>query len=324
MNHLACAAAQPRFSDNHPAAADFFAEVVDGLALSPKVIAPKFFYDAEGSRLFDAICDVEEYYPTRTETGILSENIDAIADAIGADCCIFEPGSGSSEKIRLLLDAVRPSTYVPMEISKSHLLHAAGRLADDYPWLDVHAVCTDFTNDLSLPEATGHARKVAFFPGSSIGNFEPADATAFLAGLRETVGDDGGLLIGVDLKKDKRTLHAAYNDADGVTAQFNKNLLARINRELGASFDLDRFDHEAFYDEDKGRIEMHLVSAEDHTVTIGDQDFAFLEGETIHTENSYKYTIDEFQDLAAKANFTPAQAWTDGGGLFSVHYLEAT
>lgn len=313
-----------RFSDHHPAPADFLGEVLAGLAATPKAIPPKYFYDAAGSHLFDAICDTPEYYPTRTEKAILAANVDAIARAVGPHGCIIEPGSGSSEKIRLLLDAMKPKAYVPMEISKGHLLAASERLRRDFPWLDVHAVCVDFTDRLPVPDGAADDRIVAFFPGSSIGNFEPRQAVAFLADLRAAVGDDGGLLIGVDLKKDADILNAAYNDAAGVTAGFNLNLLARINAELGGDFDLGAFRHVAFYDAAEGRIEMHLESRRAQTVAVAGQTFAFAAGETIHTENSYKYTRAEFHALAAGAAFRPVETWTDAADLFSVHYLAAT
>ena len=310
------------FADHHPEPADFFAEVIDGLGRAPKVIPPKFFYDAEGSRLFEAICRLPEYYPTRTESGILAARVTDIVAAVGTNCCIIEPGSGSSDKVRLLLDALRPHSYLPLDISKSHLLDAANKLTQDFPWLKVHAVCVDFTDVLSLPTPAGPVRKVAFFPGSSIGNFEPADAAVFLDDLRTAVGAGGGLLIGVDLKKDAATLNAAYNDAAGVTARFNKNLLVRINRELGAGFRLEHFAHRAFYNQALGRIEMHLESLCQQSLQIGGRGFAFARGETIHTENSYKYSVPEFQALAAEAGFRAVNAWTDANDLFSVHFLE--
>lgn len=311
------------FTDYHPVPADFYEEIVAGLNQTPKRIAPKFFYDARGSQLFEAICDLPEYYPTRIEKKILMDHVDAISKAMGPHCCIIEPGSGSSDKVRLLLDAVNPRGYMPLEISKHHLLAAMDRLTQDFPWLDVHAVCIDFTGDLTVPDHQDDAHRVAFFPGSSIGNFEPVDAMRFLRDLRAVVGDDGGLLIGVDLKKDEATLNAAYNDAAGVTADFNKNLLVRINAELDGDFDLEMFRHWAFYNADAGRIEMHLVSECAQAVRIGAHTFSFSEGETIHTENSYKYTVREFQDLARATGFRPVETWTDTNDLFSLQYFAA-
>ena len=311
------------FSDYHPAPSDFYAEVIDGLSQIPKSIPPKFFYDEAGSRLFDAICDLPEYYPTRTEMAILSKNAAEIANIIGEQSLIIEPGSGSSKKVRLLLDEFKPHAYMPMDISKQHLINAAHELAEDYPWLHIHAACADFTTELTIPEPRQHQRKIAFFPGSSIGNFEPEDAIEFLKHLSSLVGENGGLLIGVDLKKDSAILHDAYNDKQGITAQFNKNLLTRINRELNADFDQNQFEHYAFYNSDKGRIEMHLISQRLSEVTIGSNCFEFAESESLHTENSYKYTIEEFQSLAAQSGFQLQQVWTDNQSLFSLQYYEA-
>jgi len=311
-----------RFLDCHPKPADFFGEVIEGLGAARKAIPPKFFYDQEGSQLFDNICELEEYYPTRTEVKILRENLDDVIATMGQNCYVIEPGSGSCEKIRLLLDALRPKAYMPLDISKNHLLDASQRLSHDFPWLDVHAVCVDFTDQMDLPKPPQHLRRVAFFPGSSIGNFEPEDAIVFLRDLAFAVGKGGGVLIGVDLKKDHDVLHAAYNDGEGVTAAFNKNLLQRINGELSADFQIDAFAHKAFYNPKPGRIEMHLESQADQQVFVGGKAFAFASGETIHTENSYKYTVSEFQALARKASLSPVKAWTDRDGLFSVHFFD--
>ena len=313
-----------RFLDRHPKPADFLGEVVSGLGGTPKTIPPKFFYDARGSRLFDEICVTAEYYPTRTEKDILGEHADEIANAIGSCDSIIEPGSGSSEKIRLLLDGVRPETYMPLDISKHHLLEASEKLSNDYPWLDVHAVCVDFTVDLDIPKKDEDNRHIAFFPGSSIGNFEPQLAARFLKNLAEAVGPGGGVLIGVDMKKDPDVLNAAYNDTDGITARFNKNLLHRINDELNGDFRPDRFAHKAFYNKSLGRVEMHLESLAKQTVSIGEHTFAFDAGETILTENSYKYTIAEFQNLAREAGLVPRRAWTDANELFSVHFMDVS
>jgi dimethylhistidine N-methyltransferase len=312
-----------RFYDYEPSSGDFLGEVLAGLARKPAVIPPKFFYDAEGSRLFDAICETPEYYPTRTEMRILRDNADAIAARIGPECLLVEPGSGSSEKVRLLLHALRPQAYVPMDISRDHLLAAARRVAAEHPWLDVHAACIDFTAPLTLPYRPAGVPAVAFFPGSSIGNFEPAAAVDFLRNLRDMVGKGGGLLIGVDLKKAPALLEAAYNDAAGVTAAFNRNLLTRINRELGGDFIPEQFSHRAFYNPMRGRVEMHLVSRCEQVVSLAGQHFCFAAGDSIHTESSYKYELAEFQTLARSAGFTPDGVWTDSEGLFSVHFLGA-
>lgn len=313
-----------RFYDHHPKPADFYTDVMEGLQREQKVIPPKYFYDQRGSQLFDAICELPEYYPTRTELGILKDNAREIAECIGPECLLVEPGSGSSYKVRTLLDSMQPQAYIPMDISKTHLIQAASKLSDDYPWLEVHASCIDFTEKLHLPdELPAVEKKVAFFPGSSIGNFEPLDAIHFLADMAEMVGQDGGLLIGVDLKKDRHILDAAYNDASDITADFNLNLLERINRELQGEFDLNTFEHHAFYNEARGRIEMHLVSKTAQQVRLDDFSIAFNKGESIHTENSYKYSIAEFQSLAAKAGFSSDQVWVDQNNLFSLHYFTA-
>ncbi|UCE89550.1 MAG: L-histidine N(alpha)-methyltransferase [Pseudomonadota bacterium] len=310
------------FYDNHPEPADFYSEVIEGLGRKRKIIPPKFFYDAEGSRLFDAICGLPEYYPTRTEMQILRDNAADIAGHVGEDCLLVEPGSGSSHKVRLLLDSIRPSAYMPMDISKDHLIGAAQRVSAEYPWLDVHATCADFTEPLDLPYEPPQGHTVAFFPGSSIGNFEPERAVEFLANIAAMVGKQGGLLIGVDLVMDHEILNAAYNDSQGVTAAFNRNLLVRINRELGADFDVDSFDHHAFYNAQESRVEMHLVSEVDQVVCVNSHRFEFAGNETIHTENSYKYSIEAFQTCAREAGFSPINVWTDAQNLFSVHYLE--
>ncbi|MDH5444254.1 MAG: L-histidine N(alpha)-methyltransferase [Gammaproteobacteria bacterium] len=314
-----------QFYDHHPAPADFYSDVIKGLQQDQKMIPPKYFYDQKGSELFDLICDTQEYYPTRTELAILKDNANEIADNIGPECLLVEPGSGSSYKVRSLLDALKPQAYVPMDISKTYLIEAASKLSDDYPWLEVHASCIDFTDKLHLPPILSEeAKKVAFFPGSSIGNFEPADAVHFMSDIANMVGEEGGLLIGVDLKKDKTILDSAYNDNQDITAQFNMNLLTRINNELNAEFDLASFEHNAFYNEKLGRIEMHLVSNMEQEVSVDDVLIKFDKGESIHTESSYKYSIAEFQKLAGKAGFESSEVWTDKKDLFSLHYFTMT
>ncbi len=310
-----------RFYDHHPAPASLREEVLQGMARRPRSIPPKFFYDRRGSALFEAICRTPEYYPTRTEVALLRAHAGEIAALIGSDCLLVELGSGSSQKVRLLLEALRPGAYMPVDISKDHLLASARNLAADYPWLEVHAACIDYSAAWHLPYCPAHLKRVAFFPGSSVGNFEPAEAVVFLRRLAAVVGRDGGVLIGVDLKKDLAVLNAAYNDADGITAAFNLNLLARINRELEADFDLDGFDHLAFYSETRGRIEMHLVSRRAQRVHLAGAQFALAEGERIHTECSYKYRIEEFQALAWRAGLCSLEVWIDPERLFSLHYL---
>jgi len=300
-------------------------DVIEGLSQPQKALPPKYFYDAEGSRLFDRICRLEEYYPTRAELALTRAHLADIARFAGRGCELIEYGSGASLKTRLLLRALRPSVYVPVDISHSALAAAARRLSREFAWLHILAVVGDFSQPLRLPvyRARAGRRRVVYFPGSTIGNLTMQEAQAFLAMSRAQVGAGGAMLIGVDLKKDANVLHAAYNDARGVTARFNLNLLARINRELGADFDLRRFRHYAFYNAPLSRVEMHLVSLARQRVRIGRHRFAFEAGETIHTENSCKYSVEEFRALAAEAGFRGAKLWQDRQGLFSLHGLVA-
>ncbi len=310
--------------DLSPPKPDLVEEVLRGLSVRPRALPCKLFYDEMGSALFDRICELPEYYPTRTETAILESKGQDIAAAIGPGAIVIEFGSGSSRKTRLLLDVlVEPAGYVPIDISREHLERSAMALAQDYPDLHILPVCADYTRSVSLPPLVDRvARRVVFFPGSTIGNFEPDEVVLFLRRVHRLVGRRGGLLIGVDLKKDKEILEAAYDDAEGVTAAFNRNVLVHLNRELGADFDVGAWDHRAFYDERRGRIEMHLVSSRAQSVTIGGRRIDFEEGETIHTENSYKYSIDEFITLARRAGFRSARVWTDDATLFGVHYFK--
>jgi dimethylhistidine N-methyltransferase len=310
--------------DLHPAETSLRDEVLEGLSRTPKTLPCKLFYDERGSILFDEITRLPEYYPTRTETRILRNSAEEIAELIGPGAEILELGSGSSVKIRLLLAALEaPAAYVPIDISREHLRRSAGALAEEFPGLRVVAVCADYTEPLELPDL-GEGRRVAFFPGSTIGNFEPDDAERFLRRIAHLVGRGGGLVIGVDLKKDRATLERAYDDAAGVTAAFNLNILEHINGALDGDFDLARFRHVALWNDTKGRIEMHLESRVAHRVTVAGQRFRFAAGERIHTENSYKYETGEFHRLAARAGFTARRTWTDRDGLFSVHFLEAS
>jgi len=299
-------------------------DVLEGLTATRKWLSPKYFYDRQGSALFDEICELPEYYPTRTEMGIMQEFGPAIASAMGPGSVVVEFGSGSSAKVRLLFDMLtEPRAYVPIDISKDHLKSAADGLADDFPNLEVMAICADFTGSLDLNiRQLIDGRLVGFFPGSTIGNFSSPEAKDFLQNTAALLGTGGGLLIGVDLHKDTGILEAAYNDAKGVTAAFNLNILSHINRELDANFDLKRFRHRAFYNPDKGRVEMHLVSTHDQDVRVAETMVPFAKGETIHTENSYKYSLDGFKDMARSAGYSPRQCWTDENRLFSVHFLE--
>jgi dimethylhistidine N-methyltransferase len=306
-----------------PDPGNFLEDVLAGLTLPEKALPPKYFYDEAGCALFEAICELPEYYPTRTETAMMRAHAREMARCLGPDCALIEYGSGSSRKTRILIEALPPVAYLPIDIAAGQLKDSAAELAHAFPGLAIFAVCADYSRPLDLPPLNGVnvRRRVIYFPGSTIGNFTRPEAAAFLENARKVAGPGGGLLIGVDLKKDPARLRAAYDDAQGVTARFNLNLLARINRELGADFDLTAFRHHACYNSDLGRIEMHLVSGRDQKVTIRGRPIRFRSGETIHTENSYKYSVPEFQELARDAGFAPAQCWIDSERLFAVHYL---
>lgn len=304
------------------AADSFLDDVLEGLAQSQKKLSSKYFYDERGSKLFDDICALTEYYPTRTETALLQTHAAEFATLIGANASVVEFGSGSSTKIRILLDALEtPAAYIPVDISREHLLESAKALAGAYPDLPVVPIAADYTQPFDLPEISGEAARIGFFPGSTIGNFTRDAAAEFLRAAATDLGADNGLLIGVDLRKDVDVLHAAYNDAAGVTAEFNLNVLRRVNRELGGDFDLDAFTHDARWVAEKGRIEMHLVSERDQRVRVNGHSFTFAAGETIHTEDSHKYDIAEFHALAAEAGWRAFRHWTDEDDLFSLHYL---
>jgi dimethylhistidine N-methyltransferase len=316
--------AAPLADRRAPAAADAFrCDVLRGLRRGRKALPCKYFYDARGSQLFEQICELEEYYPTRCELEILERRVGAMADAAGRGCVLIEYGSGSSRKTRRLLDCLHaPAAYVPVDISGEHLAHSAGRLTRRYPSLRVAPVCADFTRPFELPAAArSGGRRVLYFSGSTIGNFRPREAVRLLAGMARLVGPGGGLLIAADLKKDPAVLEPAYDDRMGVTAAFNLNLLARINRELGADFALDRFRHHAFYNARRGRVEMHLVSREDQSVRIGDEVVTFAAGESVRTEYSYKYSPADFRAVAARAGLRVEHVWTDARGWFSVQWL---
>ncbi len=311
-----------QFFDQLPEIADFRDDIIQGLSAAQPYISPKYFYDEIGSRLFEEICATDEYYPTRTEVNIIRNNIDDLVENLGRECLLIEPGSGDSYKVRLLLDALRPIAYLPIDISRRYLQDEAKKLAAEFTWLNVHAVCADFTGKLTLPYHVEATNKVAFFPGSTIGNFLPEQAIDVLKEIKNMVGNDGGLLIGVDLKKDAAILNAAYNDKKGMTAQFNMNLLTHINRELKANFDLSAFKHVAFYNEKESRIEMHLQSLKKQQVKIDKHVFDFKKNETILTEYSHKYSVESFQALAKTAGFKRVKTWVDDKQLFSVHYLQ--
>lgn len=314
------------FHDLAPKLENFRDAVLEGLSRPQKSIPCRFLYDERGSDLFEAICETPEYYPTRTELGILKNHARDIVALIGAGAAVIEFGSGAGRKIKLLLKALdRPRAYIGIEVSREILLRASDDLSLDFPDLPVIAICADFLKPVTLPAdiAGGAGRRVAFFPGSSIGNFTPPEATRFLAHCRDMVGPGGGMLIGVDLKKDVARLDAAYNDAAGVTAAFTLNLLERINRELDADFVVDRFEHHAKYDPAAGRVAIHIRSLAAQTVRVAGRAFRFQPGEGIHTEDSWKYTVSDFQNLARDAGYRPRACWTDPARLFSVHYLAA-
>ena len=311
------------FHDHKPAALSLHDAVVRGLSCKHKRIPPKFFYDERGSRLFERICEQPEYYPPSVECDLLLGLADEIAGLTGTGRVLIEPGAGSAAKVRLLLDALRPAAFVPMDISFDYLKSASRRLASEYPWLRVHAACVDFTHSLPVPAEAPQGERLLFFPGSSLGNFDRDEAAAFLRMVRDTVGSSGMLLIGVDTKKDVELLNAAYNDAAGVTAEFNRNLIHRMRRELDLQIDPEAFEHRAFYNEDAGRVEMHLVSRMPQQLCLDGHCFHLAEGESLHTENSYKYAPQEFLELSGDNGLEPVSYWTDDEDMFGIYLLQA-
>jgi len=306
-----------------PNKADMVSEVLTGLNGNPKSIAPKFFYDQRGSELFEAITELDEYYLTRTEMRLLSKHLPEVAGLLGKNLCVVEYGSGSSMKIRKLLEAVSPEAYVPIDISQAHLVENAQVLFRDYPSLRIYPVCADFSQPLELPAVTQDLRKVGFFPGSSIGNFEPGDASSFLSTVREEVGFGGALLIGVDRKKSVDILHDAYNDSRGITAAFNLNVLSHLNERFDATFDLAAFSHQARYNEQTGCMQMFLRSRCDQVAHVAGSEVTFCLDEEVHTENSYKFHPDEFLAIAGDAGFAALRMWSDEQDWFSLFLLEA-
>ena len=309
--------------DFAPEVDSFRDAVVRSLSRSPKEISSKYFYDETGSHLFEAICGLQEYYLTRTELAIMDRRVGEMAASLGPQCVLIEYGSGSGKKTEILLEALEePMGYVPIEISCDHLMAAAARLNQRFPGLEVLPVCADYTGSYEVPEPSRpYRRRVVYYPGSTIGNFDREQAVEFLTSIAETCGPGGALLIGVDLQKDRRTLESAYNDELGVTAAFNLNVLVRLNRELGADFDVRRFRHLAVWNESEGRIEMYLESLAGQSVRIAGTELCFEEGERICTEYSYKYPPEGFRKLAAGAGFDVARVWMDDERLFSVQYL---
>jgi L-histidine Nalpha-methyltransferase len=304
----------------------FLADVLTGLSRSPKEIPCKYFYDERGSALFDRICDLPEYYPTRTEIAIMRRHAGEMADALGQACLLVELGSGSSVKTPILLERLqRPAGYVPVDISREHLYSTANLLLRRFPELDITPVWADFTESFELPHTDRNVRRtVVYFPGSTIGNFTPNEAVELMKGIARLVGAGGALLIGVDLRKAAELVEPAYNDSTGVTAAFNLNVLAHINRELDGNFDLRAFEHRAFFNDVHGRIEMHLVSNKRQVIRIGQAAVSFRKGESIRTEYSYKYCPEHFAHLASQAGFEIQQVWMDEDRLFSVQLLVAT
>ncbi len=315
-----------RLIDHEPTSASFLEEVLAGLGKPAKTLPCKFFYDERGSALFDRICGLEEYYLTRTEIAIMREFAPEMAGAIGPGCVLVEYGIGSAIKTRYLLEhLVSPAALVPVDISREHLLRSAAGLAEEFPGVEILPVCANFTEPFELPpvEKT-RARAVAYFPGSTIGNMTPEEAGALLGNMAATCGTGGtggGLLVGIDLIKETSVLEAAYNDSEGVTAEFNKNILVHMNRELGADFDVGRFEHRAVYNPELRRIESYLVSRAAQRVRVGDAEFTFEAGEAIHTENSHKYDTGDFADFASGFGFRREKVWTDNRGMFAVMFL---
>ena len=301
---------------------EILSEVKEGLLKEPKQLPSKLFYDERGSALFDLICELDEYYPTRTELQIMQDNIEEIGSLLGEGTLLIELGSGSSIKIRLLLDHIPGlAGYVPIDISAEHLTRSSNSLKKKYPELNIYPLAADYTKDFKLPLINNAYDHIAtYYPGSTIGNFKPEEAREFLKRIAKIVGKNGGMIIGVDLKKDKKIVEAAYNDKSGVTADFNLNMLSHINDKLASDFDLNKFSHLAFYNEMKGRIEMHLVSKESQRVRLNGTLISFRKGENILTEYSYKYSTEEFADLVSDI-FEVRKVWTDKNNLFSIQYL---
>jgi dimethylhistidine N-methyltransferase len=316
-----------RVVDLAPEVVSFREAVRHGLSRNPKSLSPMYFYDEQGAALFEEICRLPEYYPTRAETAILRTHAADIAARIGPQAHLVEYGSGATEKVRPLLDALEdPVAYTPVDISAEQLAAAAADLAASYPAIEVTGIIADYTRPFTLPPPRRRpaGKRAALFLGSTIGNFGPEEALSFMQQAARRLSNGGLLLIGADLRKDPNRLHAAYNDSAGITARFNLNLLSRINRELDGSFDLGAFDHYAFYNPGPGRIEMHLVSRRAQRVTVAGQSFTFDQGESLHTENSYKFTVEGFRTMARRAGFTPEAVWFDEENLFSLHLLRAS
>lgn len=307
-----------------PASNEMIQDVLSGLSSVQKTLPSKYFYDERGSQLFDDICELDEYYVTRTEAALMTTCVREIAEVIGPNALLVEYGSGSSIKTKLLLQNLRqPAGYVPIDISGEYLNQVGIGLRSEFPHIEVLPVAADFTKNFQIPATRSNVeRKVVYFPGSTIGNFQRHDALNLLQDMSDVAGQAGGILIGVDLDKDRDVLHAAYNDAKGVTAEFNLNVLSRINRELGGNFDVSRFDHKAIFNEHESRIEMHLISNCDQSVEVQGSTFKFAVGESILTEYSHKYTIDSFSRMALTAGLTARNVWSDPNEMLAIFYLE--
>ncbi len=300
----------------------FFEDVIEGLSQSPKTLPCKYFYDAKGSQLFEAICELEEYYITRTELALIESIKDELSERIGKNATIVEPGAGAGEKIQKLLSVLdAPNAYIPIDISEDFLKYSKDKININFPALEVQPIQADFTQNTHWQDSDTHHNKIVFFPGSTIGNFSPEEASELLENFADIIDYNGAIIVGFDLKKSANKIKAAYNDKKGVTAEFNKNILTRINRELNAKIDLNSFQHEAIFNTEESRIEMHLKSTREQTVNIKSQAFNFAKDETIHTENSYKYSNKAFINLAKKAGLKSDAFWTDNNNLISVHYL---
>lgn len=308
-----------------PVQSDLYHEIIEGLSRPQKMFSSKFLYDDRGSQLFSRICELDEYYPTRTELEIMRTRIEEMSSLIGTRTRLIELGSGSGLKSKLLLGFLdQLAAYIPVDISGAEMRRCIQSLQPCFSHLNILPVYADYTGSWALPVCDcGYERSVIYYPGSTLGNFTPQAAEAFMSKMHAVCGQNGAMVVGIDLKKDVAVLEAAYNDVSGVTAAFNLNILARLNRELDADFYLEDFAHRAFYDEEFGRIEMHLISRRDQAAHIGSHTFDFTKGESILTEYSYKYSLDEFASLANRAGFEPARVWTDENELFSVWYLEA-
>lgn len=302
---------------------ELIGELLEGLCQESKAINPKFFYDELGSSLFEKIMKAPEYYPTRTELSLLKKYQYQMADEIGSGHVLIEPGAGNCEKVRHLLPALRPKCYVPIDISAEFLFSCARNLKSEFKHIDIYPIADDMKADIQLPNDYSSLQKTIFYPGSTIGNYTPEEALLFLKHIRKMMGDEGGLLIGVDLQKEESLLNQAYNDAEGVTAAFNLNVLSHANRLLNSDFDTELFDHVAFYNRDFNRIEMHLQSVEEQKVKLGNTILTLEKDERIHTEYSYKYTLESFSLLAKKAGLKPVRQWVDDEALFSLQYFKA-